>query len=66
MYKADERYPIRCRDCGNVLAVREGNHIESSMRHRSRKKELHIRLYAEQKMTILCDRCGTINEIIGS
>ena len=62
----EERYPVRCRECGNVLAVREGNYVVSTMRHRNRTKELHIRLNAGQKMTISCDHCGEINEIIGS
>ena len=66
MYKNEERYAVRCRECGQVLAVRDGNMIESVMKHRNRKKELHVKLFAGQKMTILCDKCGVINEIIGS
>lgn len=63
---SNERYPVHCRECGQVIAVREGNLIVSTMRHRNRKKELHVKLLAGQKMTILCDKCGVINEIIGS
>lgn len=62
----EERYPVRCRECGQVLAVREGNRVVSSLRHRNRKKEVRIRLESGQKMTILCDRCGEINELTGA
>ena len=62
----EERYPVRCRECGNVIAVREKNFVSSTMRHRARKKELRVRLVSGQKMTISCDHCGEVNEIIGS
>lgn len=61
-----ERYPVRCRGCGQVLAVREGNHVISSLRHRTRKKEIRIRLFAEQRMTIVCEKCGCENQVIGN
>lgn len=63
--KSDERYPVRCRECGQVLAVRTGNTVCSSLRHRSRKKEIRIRLFGEQKMTIVCEKCGCENQVIG-
>lgn len=63
---SDERYPVRCRECGNVLAVREGNLIVSTMRHRNRKKEIHVRLISGQDLTILCDHCGEINKLTGA
>lgn len=62
----DERYAVRCRECGQIIAVREGNRISSSMRLRKRKKEVRVRLESGQKMTILCDRCGEINELTGA
>lgn len=61
----DERYAVRCHECGQIIAVREGNRISSSMRLRKRKKEVRVRLESGQKMTILCDRCGEINELTG-
>lgn len=61
----DERYAVRCRECGQIIAVREGNRISSSMRLRKRKKEVRVRLESGQKMKILCDRCGEINELTG-
>lgn len=61
-----DSYPVRCRECGWIIAVREGNRIASSMRHRDRKKEIRVRLESGQKMTILCDRCGEINELTGA
>lgn len=64
--KSDERYPVRCRECGQVLAVRTGNTVCSSLRHRSRKKEIRIQLFGEQKMTIVCERCGCENQIVGN
>jgi ribosomal protein S27E len=63
---ADKTYPVRCEKCGQVLAMRENNQIASIMRHRNRKKEIHIRLRKDQVMTILCDHCGSINKIIGN
>lgn len=66
LMREDERYPVRCRECGQVLAVRSGNIICSSLRHRTRKKEIHIRLFAEQKMTIVCERCECVNTIVGN
>lgn len=61
----NERYPVRCRECGQVIAVREGNKVSSTMRYRNRKKEIRIRLEAGQRMDIVCDRCGADNQIIG-
>lgn len=61
-----DSYPVRCRECGRIIAVREGNRIASSMRHRDRKKEIRVRLESGQKITILCDRCGEINELTGA
>lgn len=61
-----ERYPVRCIQCGNVIAVREGNFVASTMRYRSRKKEIHVKLISGQKMTILCDKCGEVNNILGN
>ena len=61
-----DRYPVRCRECGNVIAVREGNKVVSTMRHRTRKKEIIIRLYDGQKMNIVCDKCGQNNELTGA
>lgn len=63
---ADKAYPVRCEKCGQVLAMRENNQIASIMRHRNRKKEIHIRLRKDQTMTILCDHCGSINKITGN
>lgn len=61
-----DSYPVRCRSCGQILAIREENRVASSMRLRKRKKEIRMRLESGQKMTILCDRCGEINEIEGA
>ena len=63
--KSDERYPVRCRECGQVLAVRTGNTVYSSLRHRARRKEIHIQLFGGQRMTIVCDKCGCENQIVG-
>lgn len=64
--REDARYPVRCRECGQVVAVREGNLLISSLRHRSRKKEIRIRLDAGQKMHIVCDKCGCKNVVVGA
>lgn len=63
---ADKAYPVRCEKCGQVLAMREDNLVASVMRHRNRRKEIHIRLKKDQVMTILCDHCGNINRITGN
>ena len=65
-FKSDERYPVRCRECGNVIAVREGNLVSSVMRHRNRKKEVRIKLIPGQTMTIHCEKCGQNNAITGA
>lgn len=62
----EERYPVRCRECGQVLAVREGNRVVSSLRHRNRKKEIRVLLLAEQRLTIVCEKCGCENQIVGN
>ena len=64
--KNDERYPVRCRECGNVIAVRQGNVVISTLRHRNRRKEVRVRLESGQRVWIICDRCETENGIIGS
>lgn len=66
MYKENERYPVRCRECGNVIAVREGNLIISSMKHRNRKKEIRVKLISGQNAYIDCDKCGQNNQITGA
>lgn len=62
----EERYPVRCRECGNVIAVREGNLIISSMKHRNRKKEVRVRLHPGQNLYIDCDKCGQGNMMTGA
>lgn len=62
----DERYPVRCRECSQILAVRHGNTVVSSMKHRSRKKEVRVCLNAGQKMNIVCEKCGCNNVIVGA
>lgn len=64
--REDERYPVRCRECGQVLAVRTGNSVCSTLRHRAKKKEIKVKLFAEQKMTIVCEKCGCENVIVGN
>ena len=64
--REEERYPVRCRECGQVLAVREGNLIISSMRHRARKKEVRVKLEPGQNLYIDCDKCGQSNQLKGN
>lgn len=64
--REEERYPVRCRECGQVLAVRTGNCVCSTLRHRAKKKEVKVKLFAEQKMTIVCEKCGCENQIVGN
>lgn len=64
--REEERYPVRCRECGQVLAVREGNLIISSMRHRTRKKEVRVKLEPGQNLYIDCDKCGQSNQLKGN
>lgn len=64
--RSDTSYPIRCRECGAVIGIRDGNRVTVSMRHRSRKKIVMMTLMQMQKMTIYCDKCGEKNEIVGS
>lgn len=66
MTPKDDRYPVRCHECGQIIAVRHDNTVVSSLRHRSRKKEIRVRLEPGQTMTILCDKCGGRNEITGA
>lgn len=61
-----KEYPICCRKCGQVLAVREGNRVTARMKHRSRAKELRITLRRRQNMYIDCDKCGVSNQITGA
>ena len=62
----EERYPVRCRECGNVIAVREGNTVTSSLRHRAKKKEVRVALVPYQKVIIVCERCGQSNTLTGT
>lgn len=63
---SDERYPIRCAECGNVIAVRQINTIVSALRHRNRRKEVRVRLEPGQRMWIVCDKCEHENLIVGN
>ena len=62
----EERYPVRCRECGNVIAVREGNTVTSSLRHRAKKKEVRVELMTGQHLTIICEKCGCKNVMTGA
>lgn len=62
----EERYAVRCRECGGVIAVREGNTVTSSLRHRAKKKEVRVTLETGQKMCIVCERCGQSNTLTGA
>ena len=64
--KHDERFAVRCRECGGVIAVREGNTVTSTLRHRARKKEVRVELITGQKLNIICDKCGRNNELTGA
>lgn len=64
--KSDERYPVRCGECGQVIAVRVGNTVISSLKHRTRKKEVRIKLNPGQKMFIVCEKCGHENQVVGN
>lgn len=62
----DERCPVRCGECGQVIAVRVGNTVISSLKHRTRKKEVRVRLDPGQKMWIVCEKCGHDNMLTGA
>ena len=62
----EDRYPVRCRECGNVIAVREGNTVTSSLRHRAKKKEVRVTLEPGQRLYIACERCGQTNTLTGA
>lgn len=64
--KGEERYPVRCGECGQVIAVRVGNTVISSLKHRARKKEVRIKLNPGQKMFIVCEKCGHENQVVGN
>lgn len=64
--KGEERYPVRCGECGQVIAVRVGNTVISSLKHRTRKKEVRIKLNPGQKMFIVCEKCGHDNMLTGA
>lgn len=64
--RSETSYPVRCRECGAVIAVRDGNRITASLLHRTKKKVVIVTLVQAQKMTIFCDKCGERNEIVGS
>lgn len=64
--KGEERYPVRCGECGQVIAVRVGNTVISSLKHRTRKKEVRIKLNPGQKMFIVCEKCGLDNMLTGA
>ncbi len=64
--KTDERYPLHCGQCGNVIAVRRGNTVISSLKHRNRRKEVRVRLETGQKMWIVCDKCEHENQVVGN
>lgn len=66
MRARDERYPVRCSKCGNVIAVREANRISSSLRHRNRKKEVRVTLHPGQTLYIDCEKCGQNNMVTGN
>ena len=66
MMKIDERWPVRCGECGQVIAVRSGNAVVSSLKHRNRKKEVRVKLNPGQKMWIVCEKCGHENMLTGA
>lgn len=61
----DKSTVVRC-VCGGVIAIRKGNTVTSSLKHRARKKEIRVTLRPGQRMEILCDRCGQNNILTGN
>lgn len=66
LMREGERYPVRCRECGWILATREGNLVISCLKHRNRKKEVRVKLESGQSMWIDCDHCGQSNQLKGN